>query len=224
MCSQIFCNLRTQVNSLTHLSRSTDTGFHFFQEALLHVAHTRLARVSVTELNHPMLWIIGKGKLSNWGKFLVLPFLGTGLNHGTTIFNPCLSFFSFYKDTASFSFCLVYDYLVNTWCCYIFTNTFLIFIISCKFGIQSCKALGTTEATNHVCMSRSYIIDEKMRLKEAYKQMATVELGSLFYSKTMLFPVFPASMLHPKWRVDDCLDSTPFSTLGFQTILLVPLD
>ena len=71
-------------------------------------------------------------------------------------------------------------------------------------------------------MSRSYIIDEKMRLKEAYKQMATVELGSLFYSKTMLFPVFPASMLHPKWRVDDCLDSTPFSTLGFQTILLVP--
>ena len=35
-----------------------------------------------------------------------------------------------------------------------------------------------TEATKHVCMSRSYIIEEEMRLKEAYKQMATVELGS----------------------------------------------
>ena len=64
MCSQICCNLRTQVNFLAHLSRSTDAGFHLLQEALLlHVAYSRLAGVSVTELNLPMLWITGEGKL-----------------------------------------------------------------------------------------------------------------------------------------------------------------
>ena len=78
----------------------------------------------------------------------------------------------------------------------------------------SWKESDTTEATKHVCMSRSYITDKKMRLKEAYKQMATVELESLFYSKTMLFPVFPASMLHPKWRVGDCLDTHPLPLLA----------
>ena len=41
-------------------------------------------------------------------------------------------------------------------------------------------------------------IDENRRLKEAYKQVAEVELGSLFYCKTMFFPVCPADTPNPK--------------------------
>lgn len=63
-----------------------------------------------------------------------------------------------------------------------------------------------------------HFIDEKIKFKEAYKQMA------LFYSKTMFFLVFPASILDPKWWVYDYFDSTPSSTLGFKTVLFIPLD
>lgn len=43
-----------------------------------------------------------------------------------------------------------------------------------------------------------HFIGEKMKFKETYRQEAKVELGFLFYNKTMFFPVSHTSILDPK--------------------------
>lgn len=65
--------------------------------------------------------------------------------------------------------------------------------------------------------------DENIRLKEAYEQVAKVELGSLFYCETMFFPVFPASVPDPS---DEFMIVVigHLSSFSFSTILFIPLD
>lgn len=73
-------------------------------------------------------------------------------------------------------------------------------------------------------MLLTHFIDEKMRFKEAHKQVAKAQVESLFYSSTVFFPESHAGMLDPQWRIENCMDGTFSFSFQLQHSPISPYD